>query len=386
MESQSEEWDNISDSELLDIDLDHYSSDEQPKPSCSKPDTSKDTVNAIISLPSDHRNELGLQQRSVKTDEERGEKRKRNAGVVQKPLLRFMKRHLSVTQLCEQTWCELKLEYGIRNPQIRKTDQRRTEIQTGASIHLARELEVHSVIPIDTKTREDSFGIRILNVLHMIPILEAGQCVREFPVFGVLEGVNIMGVIDELSYNQKGELVLNELKTRRHDSLPGDAQALGHSFQVGLYKLLFDGLIRGEVRREHIVNNFTLRPSQVLGSEVQAHALRIGINVVTFGELVDTFLMVLSCTEVPCIDLLQMEYRHQDSNSLIGTRVVPFDEAQLRSDLRGYLAYWTGQREPRGVDIEDAWKCTMCPYSEICDWRKNSSQAPETLHTNKRIK
>lgn len=62
--------------------------------------------------------------------------------------------------------------------------------------------------------------------------LSLGQCVREFPVFGVVEGVYFKGIIDELSYNQKGELVLKELKTRRHDSLPGAAQALGHRFQV----------------------------------------------------------------------------------------------------------------------------------------------------------
>lgn len=55
---------------------------------------------------------------------------------------------------------------------------------------------------------------------------------REFPVFGVVEGVYLKGIIDELSYNQKGELVLKELKTRKHKSQPGAAQALGHRFQV----------------------------------------------------------------------------------------------------------------------------------------------------------
>lgn len=55
---------------------------------------------------------------------------------------------------------------------------------------------------------------------------------REFPVFGIVEGVHLKGIIDELSYNQKGELVLKELKTRKQDSLPGAAQALGHRFQV----------------------------------------------------------------------------------------------------------------------------------------------------------
>lgn len=55
---------------------------------------------------------------------------------------------------------------------------------------------------------------------------------REFPVFGVLEGVFIMGVIDEIRYNQKGELVLNELKTRKHNSMPSSAQDKVNCFQV----------------------------------------------------------------------------------------------------------------------------------------------------------
>ncbi|XP_036417684.1 exonuclease V [Colossoma macropomum] len=392
MESQSElgadEWDDISDSELLDIQLDHFSTDESPEPSCSKTDTSENTVNesTITASPSLHRAEEGLEQRTIETDEERGVKRKRNVEGGCSHLLRFMKHHLSVTLLCEQSWCELKVEFGFRNPKVRKNDKQRTEVQTGANIHLARELEVHDVIPVNTQTREDFFAIKLLNMLHMVPILEAGQCVREFPVFGLLEGVFLMGVIDELSYNQKGELVLNELKTRRQDSLPRAAQTLGHCFQVGLYKLLFDRLVRREARREHLVDHLKLRASLVLGAEVQAYAVRIGIQVTSFGELVDTCLMILSCSEVPCIDILQIEYRHQDSSSLIGTMVVPFDEVQLRAELQGYLAYWTGQREPRGVDIEEVWKCKMCPYEEICDWRKNRSQAPETLHTNKRIK
>ncbi|KAL7831853.1 hypothetical protein AOLI_G00294010 [Acnodon oligacanthus] len=317
MESQREvgadEWDDISDSELLDIQLDHFRADESPQPSSSKTDTMNER--AITASPSLRRAEEGLEQRPIAKDEERGEKRKRNVEGGRSPLLRFMKRHLSVSLLCEQSWCELKVEYGFRNPKVRKTDKQRTEVQTGANIHRARELEVHEVVPVNTQTREDFFAIKLLNMLHMIPVLEAGQCVREFPVFGLLEGVFLMGVIDELSYNQKGELVLNELKTRRQDSLPGAAQTLGHCLQVGLYKLLFDGLVRREARREHLVGNLKLRVSLELGAEVQAYARRIGIQATCFGELVDTFLMIMSCSEVPCVDVLQIEYRHQDSTA-----------------------------------------------------------------------
>lgn len=139
-------------------------------------------------------------------------------------------------------------------------------------ICILTELEVHDVAPINIQTREDAVAVSLVNMLNMIPILEmgkskakshyccskrnvcldrsgyiaiffvdisilyflvsSGQRVREFPVFGVVECVYFKGIIDELSYNQKGELVLKELKTRKHDSLPSAAQALGHHFQV----------------------------------------------------------------------------------------------------------------------------------------------------------
>ena len=51
-------------------------------------------------------------------------------------------------------------------------------------------------------------------------------------MFGLLEGVFLEGVIDELHYGERGELVLSELKTRSLDTLPGPAQVKGHSLQV----------------------------------------------------------------------------------------------------------------------------------------------------------
>lgn len=141
--------------------------------------------------------------------------------------------------------------------------------------------------------------------------------------------------------------------------------------------MLFDGLVRGEVKKDHILNHLKLRPTQVLGAGVLGHAKSIGVQVTTFEELVDALLITVSCSDLPCIDLLQLEYYHQGSSGPIGTRVAPFNEAQLRAELQGYLAYWTGQREPKGVDIEEAWKCTSCLYEQTCDWKKNRLQASD---------
>ncbi|XP_043078038.1 exonuclease V isoform X4 [Puntigrus tetrazona] len=356
-----DDWDDISDSEFLNIPSEqqslgkiyHLSSDSAGQH--SSPCASTSLV---------HKNEETLEQ-------VRGLKRKSLHENSFSPMQRFFKRHLSVTLLCDQSWCEVKTVYSLLKPFVKRKDMQHAEVQIGKQIHLSREREIQEVVPVDTWTREDAEAIRLLNMLHMTSLLEAGERVREFPVFGVTEGVFIKGVVDELMYNQKGELVLNELKTRKQNSLPSSAQDKVNCLQVGLYKLLFDGLVRGEVKKDHVLTHLKLRSGQVLGAGVQAHAKSIGVLVTTFEELVDALLITVSCSDLPCIDLLQIEYYHQGSNGPIGTRVAPFDEAQLRAELQGYLAYWRGQREPRGVDIEEAWKCKSCLYEQTCDWKKN---------------
>uniref|UniRef100_A0A672R2M6 Exonuclease V-like n=1 Tax=Sinocyclocheilus grahami TaxID=75366 RepID=A0A672R2M6_SINGR len=330
-----DDWDDISDSEFLNIPSEQQS------------------IGKIV------RNEEALGQETVNTENVRGLKRKCLHENSFSPMQRFFKRHLSVTLLCDQSWCEMKTVYGLLKPFVKRKEMQRAEVQIGREIHLSREREIQDVVPVDICTREDAEAIKLLNMLHMIPLLEA------------------VWYSDELMYSQKGELVLNELKTRKQNSLPSSAQDKVNCLQVGLYKLLFDGLVRGEVKKDHVLNHRKLRSGQVLGAGVQAHAKSIGVQVTTFEELVDALLITMSCSDLPCIDLLQIEYYHQGSNGAIGTRVAPFDEAQLRAELQGHLAYWRGQREPKGVDIEEAWKCKSCLYEQTCNWTKNRLQVSD---------
>ncbi|XP_015222786.1 exonuclease V [Lepisosteus oculatus] len=302
------------------------------------------------------------------------------------PLDRFELRYLCVTDICGQAWCELQVAHGFELPDVLKRRDESQEVRAGASIHLARELEVHDVVPVSAQSREDRWALKFLNVLGMIPVLQAGSCVREMPVFGVLEGIFVMGVIDELHYSHKGELVLNELKTRGHNSLPGRAQDRSHRLQVGLYKLLYDGLVRGTLEREDFIRSLQLQPGQLLGSGVMEHAQKLGLQVGTFGDLLDLLLMNLTYCELPTIDVLRLEYCHQGSGTPIATREVPFDETQLRAELQQHLSYWTGQREARGVDIEEAWKCRYCSFVELCEWRKERLQQELTGHPSKKLK
>uniref|UniRef100_A0AAZ3R930 Uncharacterized protein n=1 Tax=Oncorhynchus tshawytscha TaxID=74940 RepID=A0AAZ3R930_ONCTS len=176
----------------------------------------------------------------------------------QSPMERFSKHHLNVTQLCEQSWCEIKVVYGFLKPHMKRREMRRTAVTTGASIHLAREREANpDAVTVVVYTREDREALKLINLIQMVPALEAGQLVREFPVLGVLDGVFFLGVVDELYCSKSGDLVLSELKTRSHNSLPHPAQAKGHSLQKCR---LFH--VKNWQETEDLVQRCVLLPSQ----------------------------------------------------------------------------------------------------------------------------
>lgn len=146
---------------------------------------------------------------------------------------------------------------------------------------------------------------------------------------------------------------------------------------MGLYKLLFDGMIKGTLKRSDIIGYLRLEPKQVLSTGVLNYAGSMGIEEGTFGGVVDMVLKRLTLAKLSDIQLLRLEYVHQESGRTIGTRDVECEEAALRAELRNYLAYWTGQREPRGVDIEEAWKCKLCPFENSCLWGKDKAEASD---------
>ncbi|XP_077775514.1 exonuclease V isoform X2 [Podarcis muralis] len=256
------------------------------------------------------------------------------------PLEIFHLRYLSVTDISAQVWCEQQMVYRRERPDL-TTPENIVLLNTGKSIHLAR-----------------------------------GHRVREFPVFGVLEDIFVVGVIDQLGYTPKGELELNELKTRNNASMPSAAQKKRDRFQVFLYKYLFDAMVRGCLAPDSFLQRLDLRPEQPLGPHVQDQARKSGFTVSRFRDLLELLSLNLTHCEIPAIDRLQIEYIHQDSGAALGTEVVAYDQDEVGAAVRYFLAYWKGQRDSRGVDVEDAWKCRYCAYAGICEWRMGKAGSP----------
>lgn len=294
------------------------------------------------------------------------------------PMERFHLKYLYVTDLCSQNWCELQMVYGKELPGF-LTPEKAAVLDSGASIHLAKELELHDLVTVPITTKEDAWAIKFLNILSMIPTLQSEGRIREFPVFGEVEGVFLVGVIDELHYTSKGELELAELKTRRCPVLPLSAQKKKDCFQVSLYKYIFDAMVQGKVTPGSLVHHTKLCLDKPLGPSVLRHARQGGFSVKSLGDLMELVFLSLTLSDLPAIDTLKLQYIHQETATVLGTEIVAFEEKEVKSKVRHYVAYWTGHRDPQGVDVEEAWKCRTCDYVDVCEWRRGRGALSSSL-------
>ncbi|XP_007435226.2 exonuclease V, partial [Python bivittatus] len=285
------------------------------------------------------------------------------------PLEDFHLRYLWVTDLSAQAWCEQQMVYHRERPDL-QLPEREVLLNTGKSIHLVRELQDHDLVDVRTTSQEDRWAIKLLNLLQAIADLREGRRVRECPVFGVLEGVFVLGIVDQLNYTANGELQLNELKTRKKPCLPFPAQKKRDRFQIFLYKYLFDAMVQGCLTQDNFVHHLHLEPKQPLGLQIQEHAQKVGFMVHCFQDLLELMVLNLTHSDIPAIGHLQIEYVHQQTNALIGTEVITYDHDELMAMTHDFLEYWKGQRDPKGVDIEDTWKCCYCAFKDICNWRQ----------------
>lgn len=55
---------------------------------------------------------------------------------------------------------------------------------------------------------------------------------------------------------------------------------------------------------------------------------------------------------------------------LLGSRSFLFDPALMESYLSNQMEWWRGMRDPRGVNIVEAWKCRICEFKDECSWRQ----------------
>ncbi|SPQ25547.1 93d22a61-0b8f-44d1-9983-b19f5425a72c [Thermothielavioides terrestris] len=133
------------------------------------------------------------------------------------PLLRFRTfpmKPLSVSDLTAGSWCELQYFYTLtRLPGGRKT--RTAAMKRGSAVHERLEREVFTPVNIEVAKKEDTFGLKIWNIIQGLRVLRDEGFTRELEVWGMVDGNVVNGVIDSLSYeNPDPELQEDVLSSR----------------------------------------------------------------------------------------------------------------------------------------------------------------------------
>lgn len=187
------------------------------------------------------------------------------------PLQRFRRGQLSVTDLVAPKWCEIQYEYHMEQGGKKET----AAMARGKSIHLALELEVHDIKPVTIKSKEDRWGLRIINLVMSLETLLTSGIAREVPVFGIMNGLYISGVIDEVRrvlsnadtiaqrdnpsrldhYFQSSsppieeyDWLISDTKTRISPNLPADSQSAMSKMQIMIYKRMWDTMVQDAKR------------------------------------------------------------------------------------------------------------------------------------------
>ncbi|KAJ3789278.1 exonuclease V [Lentinula aff. detonsa] len=141
------------------------------------------------------------------------------------PLQQFRRNRIfSVTDLVSPAWCEVQFDYGLRQQRHRKlqyrpasfvTEQGKEIIvdqgvaaksdatkKTGSIVHRKLEREIRpEEINVEIETEEERWALRIINMIDCVDSLLLLGCAREMPVFGLVEGNAVVGVIDEITYS-----------------------------------------------------------------------------------------------------------------------------------------------------------------------------------------
>jgi exonuclease V len=200
------------------------------------------------------------------------------------------------------------------------------------------------------------------------------------------------------SANASKKVYITDTKTRTSDSLPSGASLRPTKLQLMLYRHLLTLLCTNQVPADKIFARYGLnREAQFSDSFIAAIAdlefnSASGINSVaddadpfvdnstTFAELLDhptlealwnlmirEYERTLSPERLSPI--LNASFRSQRDGTVLGNRTFAYDDDELQKHISAELKWWRGERLPRGVDVEEAFKCRICEFAENCHWR-----------------
>ena len=140
-----------------------------------------------------------------------------------------------------------------------------------------------------------------------------------------------------------------------------------------IYRQLWDNLVKGNFSTNFFLTklNLAASASQALSQDIVRHMDSSTVSASSLGELLSQ--VTTSAQALVCIASTEIEYVVQDTGSVIGRLNVEEDSDWLWRTFCHCMDFWHGRREQEGVDIEEAWKCGGCEFSNMCEWRIRKS-------------
>ncbi|PIA38639.1 hypothetical protein AQUCO_02700099v1 [Aquilegia coerulea] len=283
------------------------------------------------------------------------------------------KRALSVTDMVQSEWCQKQMEFILLRGKPKATEA----MKAGTERHAKLEAEVVQKIKIHVKEIEDSWALKLMNFIVGANQLLFEGLTRELPVIGYLEGVWMVGVIDEirLPINESVQSpFLVENKTRSRDTLPAEAQKRNSKLQLMCYKYMWDNIVTSNFPASRFYTFYGLNSHYILSQEVQDLAAASGFPANTLDDIVMYYRNTCAVLP-PSHNELLIRYEFQRDHSLLGEEKFTYDPAWLMSQLRCSLEFWLGEQEASYVSPDERWKCRFCNFATICP---NNSTESET--------
>jgi exonuclease V len=329
-------------------------------------------------------------------------------------------------------------------------------MKRGSAVHQVLEEEVHKMVPVDVTTTEDALGLRLWNVIQGLRTLRKTGMTREFEIWGVVDGLLVVGVIDEITFacpdeeleseslsgsgspkmeatkshpavqtittNYVGipcthskdtlsdgawvlpkKVYLTDVKTRRAKNLPNGASVRPTLFQLMLYHRFFSNLASGNfdadilfrryrvdtsanfsdsfINQIAVLDGYNNRVAREGVERTEPDASRdslglLGNNSVKslWGLVMQEYQLTVPTGVLGIGNVLKVEYRSQTDSSVIGQKTFLHQDKVLDEYLTDKMMWWRGEREGRGVVIEEAYKCQSCDFADTCTWRVAKTQ------------
>ncbi len=239
-------------------------------------------------------NALSAAQQSARlSDEDAQEQSEVFVKDTRSPLLRFRtqpKKPLSVSDLTAGAWCELQHFYTLTRLGGKKT--RTAAMKRGTRVHEKLEREVFTPVQIEITKKEDTFGLKIWNMIQGLRVLREEGCTREFEVWGMVDGNVVNGIIDGLSYENPDEelqedvlssdssqsitnsqpyepstpgdyeIFITDVKTRNSPTAPPQTQVRGSIIQLFLYHRFLSDMAADRLDYLRVFARYGLDPTE----------------------------------------------------------------------------------------------------------------------------